>query len=178
MRLRCLGVSPLKLREMTAKGGLAPAVLVLLAACSSAHPAAAPAPTPTTAPSATHSATPSPSGSADAITSWARGGGLDKIDAVTTDIAAIHAAGSDASKVRDACAELEASATAGELYRPIPQTQAQQHWAAALGAFKAAAGACLAGIDENKPDLLKKTSADLDTGTTELVATTKTLRIS
>ena len=111
------------------------------------------------------------------MTSWARGGGLDKIDAVTTDISAIHDAGSNASMVRDACAELETSAAAGQFYRPIPQPQAQQHWAAALAAFKTAAGECLAGIDENKPELLSKTSADLEKGATELVATTKTLRI-
>jgi hypothetical protein len=161
---------------MAAKSGLALAALVVLAACGSSHPASAPA--PTAAPSAARSASPSATPSADTVTSWARGGGLDKIDAVTTDIAAIHDAGADASKVREGCAELEASATAGELYRQIPQAQAQQHWAAALGAFKSAAGECLAGIDQNKPELLKKTSSDLDKGTTELVATTKTLRIS
>jgi hypothetical protein len=167
---------------MAAKWGLAFAALVLLAGCSSSHPASAPSPAARTAATPTASAAASPaassSASADTVASWAKGGGLDKIDAVTTDISAIHDAGSNASMVRDACAELEASATAGELYRPIPQAQAQQHWAAALGAFKAAAGECLAGIDQNKPDLLKKTTSDLDQGTTELVAVTKTLRLN
>jgi hypothetical protein len=159
---------------MAARAGLVVVAAVVLAACSSGHPGAAP--TPST--SSTRPPSASPTASADTVSSWAKGGGLDKIDAVTTDISAIHDAGSNASKVRDACAELEASATAGELYRPIPQAQAQQHWAAALGAFKAAAGECLAGIDQNKPDLVKKTTSDLDQGTTELVAVTKTLRLN
>ncbi len=159
---------------MAAKAGLAVVAAALLAGCSSGHPSPAPA----SSTSGARSPSASPSAAADTVSSWAKGGGLDKIDAVTTDIGAIHNAGSDASMVRDACAELEASATAGGLYRPIPQAQAQQHWAAALGAFKAAAGECLAGIDENKPDLLKKTTSDLDQGTTELVAVTKTLRLN
>ncbi len=161
---------------MAAKHGLALAALVLLTACGTSHPKSAPA--PTTAPATSRSVPPSATSSADSVASWARGGGLDKINAVTTDIAAIHEAGSNASMVRDACAELESSAAAGEFYRPIPQAQAQQHWAAALGAFKSAAGECLAGIDENKPALLQKTSKDLDTGTTELAAATKTVRLS
>ena len=159
---------------MTAKAGLVVVAAVLLAGCGSGHPASAPM--PSTSRTLPPSASSSPS--ADTVASWAKGGGLDKIDAVTTDISAIHNAGSNASLVRDACAELEASATAGELYRQIPQPQAQQHWAAALGAFKAAAGECLAGIDQNKPDLLKKTTLDLDKGTTELVGVTKTLRLN
>ena len=163
---------------MAARAGLVAVAAVFLAACSSGHPGAAPSAAARTAGTPTASAAPSSTAAADTVASWAKGGGLDKIDAVTTDISAIHDAGSNASKVRDACAELEASATAGELYRPIPQAQAQQHWAAALGAFKAAAGECLAGIDQNKPDLLMKTTSDLDKGTTELVAVTKTLRLN
>ena len=73
-------------------------------------------------------------------------------------------AGSDASMVRDACAELESSVAAAQFYRPVPQAQAQQHWAAALAAFKSAAGECLAAIDENQPALLKQTSSDIDQG--------------
>ncbi|HEX4018760.1 MAG TPA: hypothetical protein VHX15_18635 [Frankiaceae bacterium] len=126
--------------------------------------------------SASATATAAPSIDA-ALTAWAKGGGLDKIDALTTDLAAIHDAGSDASMVRDACAELETSASAAKFYKPIPQPAAQQHWAAALAAFTTAAGECLAGIDENKPALLKTTTTDLDKGTTELAATTKTLRL-
>jgi hypothetical protein len=159
---------------MAVKAGLVFAAALFMAGCSSGHPGSAPTP----AGSSTRPASASPSASGDTVASWAKGGGLDKIDAVTTDISAIHDAGSNASMVRDACAELEASASAGQLYRRIPQAQAQQHWAAALGAFKAAAGECLAGIDANKPDLLKKTTTDLDKGTTELVAVTKTLRLN
>jgi hypothetical protein len=158
---------------VAAKAGLVLGVAALLTGCSaggSSHPSPAPA--------VSTSAKPTASASADPLTSWARGGGLDKIDAVTTDIAAIQQAGSNASMVRDACAELEASAAAGQFYRPIPQKEAQQHWAAALADFKTAAGECLAAIDENKPSLLQKTSADLDQGTTELAATTKTLRLN
>jgi hypothetical protein len=155
---------------VSAKVGLALVTVVLLAGCGAGHPAPQPSPTP--------SASPTAATQVDAaLTAWAKGGGLDKIDAITTDISAIHDAGSDASMVRDACAELESSAAAGQFYRPIPQKQAQQHWAAALAAFKVAAGECLAGIDENKPALLTKTSSDLDKGTTELAATTKTLRL-
>jgi hypothetical protein len=163
---------------MAAKAGLVVVAAVFLAGCSTSHPASAPSVAARTPATPTATAAPSSTASADTVASWAKGGGLDKIEAVTTDISAIHDAGSNASMVRDACAELEASATAGELYRRIPQSQAQQHWAAALGAFKAAAGECLAGIDQNKPDLLKKTTSDLDRGTTELVAVTKTLRLN
>lgn len=146
------------------------APLAFLAGCSSHHPSPAPSPTPSASPTA------APSIDA-ALTAWAKGGGLDKIDALTTDLAAIHDAGSNATLVRDGCAELEASAAAAQFYKPVPQAAAEQHWAAALTAFKAAAGECLAGIDENKPALLQKTSADIDKGTTELAATTKTLRL-
>lgn len=154
---------------MAAKAGPALTVLtalVLIVGCGSSHPA----PKPSSGPSAT------PSIDA-ALTAWAKGGGLDKIDAVTTDLSAIHDAGSNGAMVRDGCAELETSVAAAQFYQPVPQAAAQQHWAAALAAFKAAAGECLAGIDENKPALLQKTSADLDKGTTELAATTKTFRL-
>jgi hypothetical protein len=125
------------------------------------------------------SITPSASvgASLDPVASWAKGGGLDKIEAITTDVIAIHDATPDATKVRAGCAALETSATAGEFYRKVPQAQAQRHWAAALAAFKQAAGECLAAIDENKPALLKQTSADLDKGTTELAAATKELQL-
>ena len=155
---------------MAAKAGLAVAALLALASCGSGHPKAVPTASPK-APSA------SASSASDPVTSWAKGGGLDKIEAITTDIAAIHDAGPDASKVRAGCAELETSASAGQFYRKMPLPQAQQHWAAALAAFKKAAGECLAAIDENQPALLKQTSADLDTGTTELAAATKELRL-
>ncbi len=158
---------------VAAKAGLALigfTALALLAGCGSSHPPAQPSP----APSATPSATPSVD---TALTAWAKGGGLDKIDAITTDLAAIHGAGSDATLVREGCTELETSSAAAQLYKPVPQAQAQQHWAAALTAFRAAAGECLAGIDENKPALLRKASSDIDKGTTELAATTKTLRL-
>ena len=146
------------------------APVAFLAGCGSNHPTPAPSPTP--------SASPTPAPSVDAaLTAWAKGGGLDKIDAITTDLGAIHDAGSNATLVRDGCAELEASAAAAQFYKPIPQAAGQQHWAAALTAFKSAAGECLAGIDENKPALLQKTSADIDKGTTELAATTKFLRL-
>lgn len=158
---------------MAVKAGLVLALvapLAFLAGCSSHH--ATPAPSPTS------SASPTAAPSVDAaLTAWAKGGGLDKIDALTTDLAAIHDAGSNATLVRDGCAELEASAAAAQFYQPVPQKAAQQHWAAALTAFRTAAGECLAGIDENKPALLQKTSADIDKGTTELAATTKTLRL-
>jgi hypothetical protein len=150
--------------------------LALLAGCSSSHPAPAPTSAPTTSPTASAAPTAAPSIDA-ALTAWAKGGGLDKIDAITTDLAAIHDAGSDATLVRDGCAELESSVAAAQFYKAVPQPAAQQHWAAALTAFKAAAGECLAGIDESKPALLQKTSADIDKGTTELAATTKTLRL-
>jgi hypothetical protein len=161
---------------VTAKAGLGLAVLILLSGCGSSHPAANPTPTPTASVTPTAAPTAKPSVDA-ALTAWANGGGIDKIDAITTDLAAIHHAGSDATTVRDGCAELEASAAAAQFYKPVPQAAAQQHWAAALAAFKAAAGECLAGIDENKPALLQKTSTDIDKGTTELAATTKFLRL-
>ena len=152
------------------------AVLVLIVGCGASHPAPKPTATPTAsdAPTATASAAPSIDA---ALTAWANGGGLDKVDAITTDLAAIHDAGSDATTVRAGCTELEASVAAAQFYKPVPQAAAQQHWAAALAAFKTAAGECLAGIDESKPALLQQTSTDIDRGTTELVATTKTLRL-
>jgi hypothetical protein len=156
---------------MAAKAGpalTALTALALIAGCGASHPAPKPTPTPTP------SATPSIDA---ALTAWAKNGGLDKIDAITTDLSAIHDAGSDATMVRDGCAELETSVAAAQFYKPVPQAATQKHWAAALTAFKTAAGECLAGIDENKPALLQKTSADLDKGTTELAATTKTFRL-
>ncbi len=169
---------------VAAKAGVGLAVLMLLSGCGSSHPASKSTPSSTAPGSASASASASPTATPTAATSvdaaltaWANGGGLDKVDALTTDLAAIHDAGSDATTVRDGCAELESSAAAAQFYKPIPQATAQQHWAAALTAFKAAAGECLAGIDENKPALLQKTSTDIDKGTTELAAATKSLRL-
>ncbi|HEX4432145.1 MAG TPA: hypothetical protein VHZ96_22940 [Frankiaceae bacterium] len=163
---------------MAAKAGLTLTLLLVVAGCGSSHPAQKPSPAALPSASSAASPTASATPSVDAaLASWAKGGGLDKIDAVTTDLAAIHDAGSDASLVRDGCAELESSAAAAQFYKPIPQAAAQRHWAAALASFKLAAGECLAGIDENKPALLQKTSTDIDKGTTELAATTKTLRL-
>jgi hypothetical protein len=166
-----------KLLGVGATRGLALASLVVLVACGSSHPSPQTSPH-TSAPASAKTSGPAPSTSADTPVAWARDGGLDKIDAVTTDLSEIHAAGSDAAAVRQGCEALASSVSAAQFYRPVPQAQAQAQWAAALTAFKAAAVDCLDGIDENDTVLLKRAASEIDQGTTHLAATTKTLRIT
>ena len=104
------------------------------------------------------------------MAAWYRSGGKALIDTIRADNTAIRNAADnkDSTGLRHACDQLLADARAANNYAPIPDNQAQPHWANSLpliikGAFDCA-GSFLPGYN----DLLSTGVEEMNDGVTEL----------
>lgn len=107
---------------------------------ASATPTGSPTPAPTTA---------APSPTFKTAAAWFNGGGKTLLDTIRADSLAIRAAGknNDATAVRDACTKVLSDASAAKGFAPIPDDQAQQHWAKSLPLIVQGALDCADAID-------------------------------
>lgn len=97
---------------------------------------------------------PSP-GFSSAIRQWQDDGGLDRAKAVLNDLEATEAAGKarDLAGMGSACSWLHYDAESASAYTPIPDSEAQAHWAAALQHLRHASSNCVVAIRNGDADL-------------------------
>jgi hypothetical protein len=97
---------------------------------------------------------PSP-GFSSTIRQWQDNGGLDRAQAVLNDLEATEAAGKarDLAGMGRACRSLHFDAEAATAYTPIPDSQAQMQWAAALEHLTHASSTCVTAIRNGDADL-------------------------
>ena len=123
------------------------------------------------APQATH--TP-----AQALYAWYKNGGESHIDALTRDFQSAGEGGlnQDVAGMAVACSALQRDVEAAQAYDPIPDAEAQRHFAAALAQHARAATDCLAGISGMNGGLIAKATRELTAGTTEMGKATARIR--
>jgi hypothetical protein len=105
------------------------------------------------------------------VAAWFRGGGKAHIDAIAADNVAIRDAGktNDATALRDACTQVLSDATAARNYAPIPDNQAQQHWAKSLPLIVQGAMDCADAIDvADGSSSIGQAVTEMNAGFTEL----------
>jgi hypothetical protein len=135
-----------------------------------------PAPVPTAEASApVTSAAPTEDPTVAALSAWTHGGGIDKLDAITTALGQLAAGGSDPTAVRAACIQLTVAVSAAKVFKPIPEADVQQHWAAALSDLSSASVDCVAGIDSSNNDTIRKSASEINDGTAEISQAKQTL---
>jgi hypothetical protein len=125
-------------------------------------PTASPTPAPTTAAPSPHSR-PSRPGSV--------GGGKALIDTIGADNAAIRDAAKNkgSTALRDACTKVLSDAMAAKSYAPIPDEQAQPHWAKSLPLIVQGAMNCADAIDITGDNaLVAQAVGEMNEGFTEL----------
>jgi hypothetical protein len=101
--------------------------------------------------------------SSTSIGAWRDGGGLDRLTALSKDLAATeHAAqAADVAGVSTACRSLQSDTEAAQAYAPIPDAEAQAHWAAALAHLARASTNCVAAIRDRDSALFVQASEEL-----------------
>lgn len=147
---------------------------------TAAAPAPAPARTSTTPaapanPAPATTAAPSPSHNADyetgqKIAAWYAGGGKDKMMALGADgsTMGVDASALDVIQLTADCGTLKGHVRDAQAYQPIPDDQAQQHWAKALADYKKAADDCIAGASAVDASKINQANEELTAGTTEV----------
>ncbi|MDH6129737.1 hypothetical protein [Kitasatospora sp. GP82] len=146
------------------------------------QPVAAPAPQTTASspakPVTPSASTPSPSHATAAtigqqIHTWYTGGGQTHITNIGNDAQAIAnaAATGDTNAVANACGTLKGHVRNAQAYPPIPDPESQQHWGAALDAYKQAAADCITAASTNDAALLTKSGDEIGTGSSEITQT-------
>ncbi len=86
-----------------------------------------------------------------AVHAWWTSGGRTIIDGLAEELGRVSAAASagDYSTLRSSCESTRETAEAGQAFTPIPDPQAQQHWAASLAAAARGGTYCLSGVTAN-----------------------------
>jgi hypothetical protein len=102
------------------------------------------------------------------VAAWYGQGGTTLTRQIGTDLTAISAAAPDATRMAPACTQLGRDATAAGNYPPIPDTQAQQHWAAALADLTATATACTSGDVAQADEDIRQASLHMQQLTTRV----------
>jgi hypothetical protein len=107
-----------------------------------------------------------------AVIGWVTGGGLGRIDAVSSAIVAFQHAAADQreASLRTTCVQLKVAASYAQAYAPIPIAGAQRHWALALQELSAASVDCKAGSGSGDASAIVKSVSELETGSTALMA--------
>ena len=120
--------------------------------------AASPIPAPTT---------PAPPATFKTVTAWYDGGGKVLIDTIGADNAAIRN-DRDSAAVRHTCQKLGKDALHASYYAPIPDNQAQQHWAKSLPLIMQGASDCVGAIDLTGDFTLTTAVGEMNEGFDEL----------
>jgi hypothetical protein len=176
MKIRGLAFAAIPLAFVVGCGSSGSGAVAPAAAVSTAGPLAGlPTNPPTTEPPAPV-AVQTPDVKA-AVRAWALGGGLAKIDGLTSAMGQVAASGKsgDSTATRAACVQLTVATAGAENYGPIPETSVEQHWMAGLTALSSAAVDCAAGIDSGNAALLNHAGDEENQGTVELTQATKLL---
>lgn len=134
---------------------------LLAAGCASSHSSSPDARTNTADPGSS-------------VPAWYAAGGATLTNKLGADLALISAdaTSTDTAAMRTHCAALTRDAGAAANYPPIPDPQAQQHWAAALDNLTTGSRDCSHGAATGNTALLAKSSAETRTAGQEMAKVT------
>ncbi|WP_152645943.1 hypothetical protein [Streptacidiphilus albus] len=165
---------------MTTSRALGAAVLlgvVTLGAGACSSGTAKPTATATaTGPAATAASATPDSGTGDSmaqkVAAWFNGGGKADISTFGTDFTRLQsdASAENVSAVGGDCAILASATTSAVDYGPIPDPQAQSHWAKTLADYTTGTSLCYDGAAKLNATEAGKGIADIIAGTTQLAA--------
>jgi hypothetical protein len=108
------------------------------------------------------------------IARWWQDGGKDRAQAIRADFTAMGTAAdnSDFRAVRAACAAAQRHIAAAQAYAPIPDSQAQQHWTAALAAYARGVSDCMAGVKALDAGAITRAGDEVAAGNADLAKVT------
>ncbi|WP_034090169.1 hypothetical protein [Streptacidiphilus albus] len=111
---------------------------------------------------------------AQKVAAWYKGGGQSDISTLGTDINQLGTDGraKNLSAVGGDCAILASATTSAVDYGPIPDPEAQSHWAKALADYTTGTSLCYAGIAKMNATETGKGIADVIAGNTQMAALT------
>jgi len=97
------------------------------------------------------------------IGAWQDNGGLDRVKALLNDLEAAQDAGraADLAGMDRACSALHADAEAAQAYHPIPDREAQAHWAATLTHLTHASATCVTAIRTRDAELFAQATNEM-----------------
>jgi hypothetical protein len=103
-------------------------------------------------------------GSSPTVEAWRDSGGLDRLGALSRDLSAVGNAqrAGDIEGVGMACLSLWSDAESAEAYMPIPDPEAQTHWAAALAHLAHASTACVMAVRSQDAAKFIRASHEMD----------------
>lgn len=129
------------------------AVALALAGCSASSTPHAVKPTTTT----------TAAGPGSSVAAWYAGGGNTLVTKLSDDLTAISQDGqaADTLSMQAHCDTLVEDVGAAQNYPPIPDTQAQDHWSAALGHLSDGGGDCSLGARASDTALIGKSSGEV-----------------
>jgi hypothetical protein len=111
---------------------------------------------------------------AAAVMSWFTTGGDKRITAIQADFEKIAKAAdaADFPGVKTGCATLGVDVAQAQRYDPLPDVEAQRHWAAALGMYAQGAASCVKGAETVDGELLNQANQEITKGSDELTKAT------
>jgi hypothetical protein len=111
---------------------------------------------------------------AAAVVKWFTHGGDKRITALQHDFELIakSAEATDLPGVKTNCTTLGTDVDKAQDYSPLPDGEAQLHWAAALDMYAHAAGDCVKGAEAIDSGLLLKANDEMSQGSVELTKAT------
>lgn len=128
-------------------------------------------------PAATAAPSPSPHDDAlaAAVVDWFTDGGDTRITALQDDFEAIAkaATSTDIPGVKTGCASLVVDVNKAQQYDPLPDVEAQRHWAAALDLYAQGAADCVKGAENQDANLLNQANEEIMDGSEELTQATE-----
>lgn len=101
--------------------------------------------------------------SSSTLRTWQDNGGLNQVKALLNDLEAAQDAAhaDDLAGMGRACRSLLSDAEAAKAYTPIPDPEAQTHWAAALAHLTHASATCLTAIRDQDADLFAQSAYEM-----------------
>jgi hypothetical protein len=148
-------------------------------------PAAAPSPARQAQTKTTHAAAPksTPKHTDEPVgkrfAQWSAGGGSDLIRNLASDAQDISTASGEADidAVRIACEHLGSDVAEAQAYEPMPDAEAQQHWAASLDSYGSAASDCTAAMKAGNAAQLTRSGLELQAGTMEVTKASERISV-
>ena len=107
---------------------------------------------------------------AQKVAAWVTGGGEAELKALGRDFKALEtdAKAQNLPAMGSDCKQLGVDVAAGQAYAPIPDTEAQTSWAAALDQYAHGAADCMNGAMTQDYTRITKAATEIQTGSTEL----------
>lgn len=119
------------------------------------------------------------SDTAKAVQGWYVSGGETHLTTVSRDLTSItdDRSANDLASLQSDCTTLLTDVQSAQVYTPIPDTTAQEHWSKALSGLAQAAADCSDGAAAQSTSQVSKAGDELDTSNSELTLATNQVNL-